>query len=81
MVKFDLKKPYLTYVEATVFETMRKTGQLSIFKTTACKVCKKEIPIGKRYCSRAHFDRVVNRLRSIREKAERMIDDRWQRKR
>jgi len=44
---------YCTEAELRLFRYMRRTGELTFFRTSVCVVCGTEVPKNKRYCSLA----------------------------
>jgi len=48
---------FMTPAEFTLFERMRKQGELTFFRIGLCELCRAEIPKSKRYCSETcyHF--------------------------
>ncbi len=51
-VRFDSSREYLTRTEYTLFEQMRDSGEITMFRLAVCKECGADIPRTKKYCSK-----------------------------
>jgi len=47
---------YMTRAESELFRRLRKTSEISFFRTALCEVCSAEIPKTKRCCSKDCWD-------------------------
>lgn len=55
--KFKPEIPYLTAGEQGMFKKLVEAQAISSFRMSPCEVCEKDVPKGKRFCSKQCYEK------------------------